>query len=268
MTIHYTNGDLERFVDGACSAEEAARIRLAMDEDNQLALRVHRLEALNTSIRKAGRSTGAPATLRQNVVDAFVSLDRNRAGSDRPSYAEPARRVNRRALLAWGGSALAAGLAGLIVLPRVRPSGPDTVATFIRDFETVLLKDEVIDVTEDNMVRLAGWYGNRLSFALPPIAARAGDARLVGGRLCWLLERRLASLSYQTSQGPIVLYVMDKAGIPVPAGNIAATFGKSVSWHRADGHACIVWVSGNLLYVMVGDLDVNQLMANARSLAS
>lgn len=266
MTIHYTNGDLERFVDGACRAEEAARIRLAMDEDKQLAMRVHRLEALNTTIRRAERSTEAPATLRQHVVDAFVSRDGEWAGSDRSSLALPARRLDRRAMLAWGGGALAAGLAGLIVLPRVWPNGPDTVATFIRDFETFLLKDKVIDVTEANMVRLAGWYGNRLSFALPPIAAQAGDVRLVGGRLCWLLERRLASLSYQTSLGPIVLYVMDKSGIPVPTSNTTAEFGESVSWHRADGHACIVWVNGDLLYVMVGDLDVQQLMATARSL--
>ena len=96
-----------------------------------------------------------------------------------------------------------------------------------------------------------------------------GDgARLIGGRLCWLLERRIVSLSYETNDGPVVLYIMNADGIVVPRSNHAANFGAKLSWHRLQRHASLIWRNGKLLYVMVGPLEVRRLMTIARSLVA
>ena len=169
-------------------------------------------------------------------------------------------------MLAGSGGALAAGLAAFAFLPRLGKIDP--VDTFFRDFETFLLKDQALDVAATDMVQLAGWFGDRLPFELPPVGANEGDVKLVGGRLCWLLDRRLASLSYESAHGPVVLYIMSAKGIDAPDGRDRPEIGHSVSWHRSTGKASLIWSSEELLFVMVGSQEVHNLMTIAQALTS
>lgn len=248
--------DLERLIDGDCAPEEASRIRAEIAREPKLADEARRLEALNVLLRNNGRKVEPAAGLAKDVVRRYGAAD------------EAPRMLSRRALLTVGGL-LAAGLAGFIVLPRPRFMGGGIdmfVTTFFSDFETYLLKDKVVDVYETNMMQLASWFGDRLPFALPPVSSVGDGAQLIGGRLCWLLERRLASLSYETDDGPMVLYIMNGDGTSPPPGNQASDIGERLSWHRSNGYASLVWRDGKLLYVMVGPMEVRRMMAIARSL--
>ena len=214
-------------------------------------------EHLSEIVRQAAQDVKAPASLREAMQNRFEPA--TSPGAQRS-------RLNRRTLLAGTGGALAAGLAAFAILPRMQDTDP--VETFISDFETFLLKDRTVDVTETDMVQLAGWYGNKLPFSLPPVSSQEGHVKLVGGRLCWLLHRRLASLSYETKQGPIVLYIMNAKGIDIPPGKDKPDIGHSVSWHRSSGKTCLIWSSEDLLFVMVGTQEVHNLMSIARTLIS
>ncbi|NNE22218.1 MAG: hypothetical protein HKN11_06365 [Rhizobiales bacterium] len=265
MSTQHKLSELERFVDGDCTPQEAAEIESGIARDPDLAREVERLEHLNQMVRQSARAVDAPERLRLATENRFG------AGFEPPqrslsSSEGSRRRLNRRALLAGTGGALAAGLAAFVIVPQLGKFDP--VETFFHDYETFLLKDRALDVTASDMVQLAGWFGNRLPFALPPVSARQGDVRLVGGRLCWLLDRRLASLSYETAQGPVVLYIMSAKGIDAPAGRDKPEIGHSVSWHRSAGKASLIWSSEELLYVMVGNQDVHKLMSIASALTS
>ena len=265
MSTQYKLSELERFVDGDCTPQEAAEIESGIARDPDLAHEVERLEHLNRMVRQTAKAVDAPEGLRLAAENRFGSNyeDTQRSLSSSDGWR---RRPNRRALLAGLGGALAAGLAAFAIVPRLGKVDP--VETFFQDFETFLLKDRALDVTGTDMVQLAGWFGDRLPFDLPPVSSREGDVKLVGGRLCWLLDRRLASLSYETANGPIVLYIMSAKGIDAPAGRDKPKLGHSVSWHRATGKACLIWLSEELLFVMVGNQDVHKLMSIASALTS
>ena len=258
MTNSKSAIELEAYLDGECSLEEGLQIKAELEKDAALAASAAQLGALNDVLRQDASSVIAPESLRSAVEETYGLK----------TSSQPVSGGRRRFLFAAGG-ALAAGLAGVAVvsnfsLPGSRPEG--AVETFFHDFETYLAKDKSIDVSETSMIRLAQWFESRLPFALPPVGSTAEQASLVGARLCWLMERRLASLSYEAPEGSMVLYIMKGDGIGIPDGKDDPMIGKNVSWHRSAGNTSLVWRSGELLYVMVSQLELRRLMSVARKL--
>ncbi len=253
--------ELEAYVDGECSLEESLRIRAELENDPALARSAIELDALGDALRQQAESDAAPQSLRAAVSAKYglaMSAEAGRAAT-----------AGRRRFLLGAGGALAAGLAGVAVVSNVQTPGiqhEGAVQTFFHDFETYLAKDKAIDIAETSMIRIAEWFGSRLPFELPPVGSSAESASLVGGRLCWLLERRLASLSYEAPEGSMVLYIMKGDGIAIPEGREDPAIGKNVSWHRSAGNTGLIWRSGGLLYAMVSQLELRRLMAVARQL--
>ncbi len=259
MKTGKTMSELEPYVDGECSLEDSLQIEAQLKQDAELAEEAGRLEKLNEMLRAHGDEVAAPASLRTAVGRKFGI----RANGVRPGM------PGRRAFLIGAGGTLAAGVAGLAMVfqfstPATRHES--AVETFFHDFETYLAKDKAIDIAETSMVRLAQWYGSRLPFELPPVGSSGQGASLIGGRLCWLLERRLASLSYEGEDGSMVLYIMKADGISVPEGQADTALGRNVSWHRSAGNTSLVWRADELLYVMVSQLEVRRLISEARAL--
>lgn len=268
-----TAEELERYLDGECSQAEAARIEADLKAAPDLACELDRMRRIDQAVRGHCLRTRAPETLCASVSARFGKGDDDAPARPAPRFPYPRLgsphidRGRRRALIGAGGL-LAAGIAAVAIGPTFfsAPGAADPVDTFFRDFETYLLKDRAVDVSETNMVQLAGWFSDRLPFALPPIGSSGGGAALIGGRLCWLLDRRLASLSYETADGPIVVYVMDADGIALPEGRETSEIGDQLSWHRSKASTSLMWRSGDLLVVMVGTQEVRRLMTIAQSL--
>lgn len=265
MKTGKTMSDLESYVDGECGLEEGLQIEAQLKRDAELAESAGQLETLNEMLRAHGEEVAAPTSLRSAVAEkyAITESETKSVNGARPGM------PGRRSFLIGAGGTLAAGVAGLGVIsnlgtPATQPES--AVQTFFHDFETYLAKDKATDISETSMVRLAQWFGPRLPFQLPPVGSSGQEAALVGGRLCWLLERRLASLSYEGAHGSMVLYIMNADGITVPEGRKDPDLGQNVSWHRSAGNTSLVWRSNELLYVMVSQFEVRRLMSEARAL--
>ena len=271
MTKDISHMDIESLLDGEHPADEAERLRAEIAADPSLADAYRRMQAVDEIVRASGHETRASDELRKAVEARYGSSDGAAPVQAITSPAGQRRRISRRFMLAGSGGALAAGIAGAMILPGLfgaDPANADPVTTFFHDFETYLVKDRALDVHETEMLRLANWYDGRLPFNLPPVGSRSDDVRLIGGRLCWLMERRLASLCFDSASGPMVLYIMDAKGISVPEGREQSDIGKQVSWHRSKGHGCVMWRSDQLLYVMVGTQDVHKLLGIAKALVA
>lgn len=265
MKTGKTMSELEPYVDGECSLEDSVRIDAQLKQDADLAKEARRLETLNETLRAHGDEVAAPALLRRRINKKYGIADNGSTWASGDRLARPGRRT----FLIGAGGTLAAGVAGLGIISQF--STPATryesaVETFFHDFETYLAKDKAIDISETSMVRLAQWFGSRLPFELPAVGSSGQNAALIGGRLCWLLERRLASLSYEGQDGSMVLYIMKADGITVPEGKSDPALGENVSWHRSADNTSLVWRAGELLYVMVSQFEVRRLITEARAL--
>lgn len=268
MTKKHTLSDLEQLIDGECTAERAEQIKADADNNMELADQLKELQQLNRLIRTHAAETEAPASLRRAIAERF---DAENGDDHETMEASPAggNFLKRRSFITGAGGLLAASAAALAIAPDLnilRSTTVDPVGTFFHDFETYLLKDKAIDVKETNMVRLAEWFSDRLPFSLPPIGSSGAGAQLLGGRLCWLLERRLAALTYEANDGPIIIYVMEADGLNIAANRGKSNLGTDLSWHRSSGNTSLIWKSGGLLMVMVGTQELRRLMSIAETL--
>lgn len=236
--------DLESFVDGECTAEDAAGIRRHLAECAVCAVSVDELETLDHLLRETMTAEVAPRDLRQRVLAQAENC-----------LAPPSRAplsVGRRGFVFAAFGALAASAVVFTVGPRLlawRESRHQIVSTLISDFETFLFAERVLDFTASEVAGAVDWYGSKLDFQLPAFPVEPGGNRLIGGRLCWLFGRRLASLSFEGADGALALYVMSADGLALPENQA----GLDVSVHRKGRFTNVVWRQGDLAIGLVGD---------------
>jgi|GEM_PF-5774283 len=252
--------DPDLYVDSELSAEQAALFRDEMAANPKLAARVEKLEAVNEQLRTNARSTLAPESLHDSLSQLVNG----------PTQAVP---NSKRHWMIGGGAFVASAIAGVAGLRLHRQFSADAHAnlvteTFFKDFETYLVKDRTLDIEENDLVKIAQWYEPRLPFRLPPVSSSGAGASLIGGRLCWLLERRLASLSFDTPKGPVVLYISQANDLKLPPGGKRESFGSDVTWHRSRSNTSLIWKIDDLLMAMVGTQEISGLKRIARSIIS
>jgi anti-sigma factor RsiW len=257
--------DADLYVDNEYSKEDTARIREKIESTPELAAQIERLDAVNQQLRASAKSVRAPESLHDSLSDLLdVPVDDARF--------EKFSSTKRNALIG-GGAFLAAAIAGVASLRLHQEFSADAKAnlvtqTFFKDFETYLVKDRTLDVQENDLVKIAQWYEPRLPFRLPPISSSGAGASLIGGRLCWLLERRLASLSFDTPKGPVVLYISQANDLELPSGGKSESFGDEVTWHRSRSNTSLIWTIDDLLMAMVSTQEISGLKRIARSIIS
>ena len=263
-----SESDVGFFLDGECSPEDAQRVAAALCKDPTLAQHAARLEQLDVLLRSSSTTTTVPHSLSESIDDREYT--RARAG-ETVVQLPVSRNYGRRGFLVGAGSALAASFTAALVAPSFFLSEQpqvNAVDTFFRDFETYLLKDSAVDISTARIDELTNWYAKRLPFALPSIHSADVSVELVGGRLCWLLERRLASLSFTENASQFVIYIMKADGIEFPSGGEKEAFGESFSTHQSSNNSSVMWKSNEQFVVIVGTQSAERLTTIARSLFS
>ena len=256
--------DLERLVDGEFDAEQAAAFRAHIADSETCAAELRALEDLNRALRSERNEVSAPQELRDRVQQ--ILRGQVAAGIPGPPAGSKSVLTRRNIGIAAFG-ALAAGLAGVVVLPRLLPSRlgtNDIAATLIRDFETFLSAERVLDFTEGDPAAAVAWYQDRLAFDLPRLPADLDGFRLRGGRLCWLLDRRLASLSFETSQDSLALYIMPSEGTVLAQDGLAGPPRPKAGLHRQGRFTNVIWRQDDLVLALVGEVTPGRVQGIAR----
>lgn len=160
----------------------------------------------------------------------------------------PVPRPARRRWLGWGhgasfgaGMALAAAIAGFIVLPDRGGLVPDIVAAHIR----ALQPGHLVDVASTDQHTVKPWFDGHLDFS-PPVRDLATQGfPLVGGRLDYLADRPVAALVYRHDKHLIDVFVWpgDRAGVD----------------ETVQGYNVKSWIGEGMNYRAVSDLNTTEL---------
>lgn len=89
---------------------------------------------------------------------------------------------------------------------------------------------------------------------------QVGTARLVGGRLCYFLNRRVASFMYMTQGRYLSLYVMPRQGLRFPPDDGVPLPRSQARVYEVKGYTHILWLYTDLLYSLVSDVPQAQLI--------
>jgi len=183
-----------------------------------------------------------------------------------PSPGAGARPDRRRMLLGGlGVAACAAGL-GLMLRPSSAPDSPDSLAAtdfrtaVLGDFATHIVADRPLDIEGSDTARVVPWVSARVPFVLPGRVTPEGT-RLLGGRLCWLIGRRLAAFSFEVDDARIGLYVAGADGL---TGLLDEGAGPVASGR--DGLQGAFWRDRGLALGLVGPVSASRLLGLAGTL--
>lgn len=156
----------------------------------------------------------------------------------------------------WRSVAAAITLVAIIAALTMQPWQADTsrqpvhARLLIDELHTFNVSERGLDVAEEDRDSLWQWFARKVEFnpPLPPTAITT--AKLVGGRLCQIQNRRMVAYMYDVSGTPVSLYIADDGDNPIPApGNV----------ERFHGYGHAAWHSDGLRFALVGALSDAQL---------
>lgn len=225
-------------VDGAAGPEERA------------AALAHRSRCLACD-RFADWAGALNVALRAQAAERFdsgVLWARISAGLPRASL------WRRRRTAIAAAALLALVIGGALVGQALRPSQPLVVAEAVNDFLTFRASGRTLDVSGPAPREVRDWLTARITFELPAGLRPPAGFRLLGGRLCSFLERRLASLHYARGTRIASLYVMEDDALALSRRGYRTIEGQRVLVAAHKGVTNLVWHSDGLVYVVVSDL--------------
>jgi anti-sigma factor (TIGR02949 family) len=229
---------LNPYEDGELPDSERSAIAQHVGECQECAAALTGLQALRRRIDEAG-TFAVPTGMRERVLGAVAG----------EAAAVPSRR--RQHILTAAAIAVIAMVSGAIGYGLgVRQ---DQTAAVARDVVTAhvrsLLDDRLVQVAIGDTHTLRPWLAGRLPFApeIPELSSRGFP--LLGVRLDYLLDRRVAVIGYGRRKHRISVFVF-----PAEHSNAVARVEGS-----RNGFNVIGWTHGEFAYLAVSDLNAGEL---------
>ena len=128
----------------------------------------------------------------------------------------------------------------------------EVVASHVRSLQA----DHLADVASSDKHTVKPWFNGRLDFSPMVGDFAAQEFPLTGGRLDYLDHRTVAALVYHHRQHPINVFIW-------PAANAQHVAPQAST---VQGYSQIHWADGQMVYWMISDLDMEDLMSLAHIL--
>lgn len=259
MNCHEIRSRLEAYVDSRVDPEEHPAIREHLASCASCRAEIRLIGEVEKRMRAAFVADVPPEALRQRV-DAILSRDRELETARGP----------------WAGSWRAAAAAAVVLLAvlgatlgslGVYPPGSTqagVIPASIEELQTFIESQRPFDIASRDPLEVRHWFEGKVDFT-PPTPPVLADLNLVGGRLCFFLDRRIAAYMYRADGQVISLYVMREAGLGRPGGEPArldgreeVVVGELVGFHGA------FWRADELAFALIADLPRDHLLDLAR----
>lgn len=261
MTCSEIYHQLDAFVDGEIPPEKVRHIEAHLDGCAACQTRVDQLCALTAIARRDLGRERAPSDLWSRIETQL------------PSVAEPQREIpvawlrrHIRPLALAASVALLLGISAGAAWWQFR-SDYAVIAAPVQDFTTYRMSGRSLDVESSDPSIIQAWFQEKLAFEMPPIKARLAGFDLVGGRLCWFLDRRISALAYQRGDAKISVYVMADHDLALPEAIFEPELSISRSIHEVDEVNAMIWHHEGMVYSVVSDLKATDLSIFLAALA-
>jgi anti-sigma factor RsiW len=223
---------LEALLDEELGAAEKSAVQQHLEACPECSAEYDRLRRLAARVKAAAPYYSAPPELGRSVREA---LERQSA------HQTP-----------WRGIAIAASLLLAVSLlwnvlqTRPRRVGDDLASAVLADHIRALLGSSPVEVASSDQHTVKPWFAGKLDFS-PPVRDQAAEGfPLVGGRVDYLAERRVAALVYQRRQHVITVFIW-------PGGST----GESRFSHN--GYNLLRWTDGSMIFWAVSDVSAGEL---------
>ena len=136
-------------------------------------------------------------------------------------------------------------------------SGYQLTEELINDYIRYRLSEQPAEFATDNPQELNNWFNRRLDFNAR--FSSIDELQLIGGRLCYLFERRVALAFYQKPDQWVSLFIFKDNHINLSKMKTEKLNNKTVWCSESRGYELTVWKQNDLLYALVADANCIKL---------
>ncbi len=227
---------LDGYLDGELGFERALEVEAHLASCPGCSQEVESWKQTRAAIQRSDLYHRAPASLEERIR---ASLPRGERKLDLPWL--------QRWIWAAGGAAFATAAMLLVFL--ARPVSPTMAQEVAESHIRSLMSDHLMDVVSTDQHTVKPWFDGKIDFA-PPVQDFVGEGYpLVGGRLDYLENRKVAVLIYHRALHVINLYVWPAEG----AGS------SPLEVETVRGYNILSWKKNGFEFRAVSDLNIPEL---------
>jgi anti-sigma factor RsiW len=241
LTCEALQNALHSYVDGELDPDHHLEITRHLQECSACSLAVNKHQALRKSLQGASLYYQAPVDLRERIRSSLLRPRKSRA-------VLPA--------LAWRSIAVAASLAFLMLLAwsvvrlRSLPSHEDLLAQgIVSSHVRSLMPGHLVDVASSDQHTVKPWFAGQVDFSFVVKNPTEEGYPLVGGRLDYVDNRKVAALVYKRRQHVINVFIW----------SATTDTDKSTQETTRQGYHLFHWTSAGLTYWVISDLNEREL---------
>lgn len=116
---------------------------------------------------------------------------------------------------------------------------------------------EAVQISSSDPRTIEDWFRDKVDFAV--LVPELVNAKLIGGRLCHLDNKRIALLFYEKEGKPISLFMMDEAYLDGYSQDRVEILRNKLHNDTQRGCNLIFWRQRGILYALVSDINTEEL---------
>lgn len=254
---------LSAFMDGELVDDERREIEAHLSGCPGCQSRFRAEQSVRSFVRQRRNRLVEPASedLRRRIIKTVKAEETQR----RWDILSQRRTVGRLALAA---SLVLCILSGALYFRSEEPEKsvvPEVVDAHIR---CLMKQDGGLKLVTADPEVMSEWFRGRLDIGASAPTFQGTDLRLVGGRLCYLLDREGAHMVYQSGAHVICLFVFNRGDLTLPQGREVVSAGHPIRLTAYKGYNVAVWEDRGLIHALVSDVPQDNLKTLAVSTLS
>jgi anti-sigma factor RsiW len=256
---------LDAFLDNELGVKESLDIQEHMSVCAACAGRAAAERKLRTFIRQHATVLPLPDDVKRRIVHQAMP-----ASVPQSAWARFRGAVHSREFTMGMATAAAVFLLVFVGLFSRAFEKEDMIQKFVREaslaYQVYKTQHVPLEVQGSNDTVVVQWFNSRMGQQLKVPCITDQATKLLGGRLCRLLDRHSAVLRYQRHGTDIYVFAFKGPGVSLPAKSLVHTKAGDVYVHRIDDRLVALWKWGDTTYSMVGDLNRDDFLQVANTI--
>jgi mycothiol system anti-sigma-R factor len=256
MSCDTPKAQLYLYLDGELAPPEAATIEhhLQMCATCQREAAMHqRLQAL---LRSAFAHEDVPAQLWDSI--------QRQLPRESPKASSPSRRLTKKHLL----SGLVAMAALLTLVFGIRIWFASRVSVVVQEIVDSQIRSQLMEASYKNIPAEAGairrWFHDKVEFSVLVPDVPADRYELLGVRLNYFLNRRVAEIAYASRNHMLSFLMFSDKGITLKPIRAVRVGNRAFYVQKYKGYNTVLWKDGEFFCSLVSDLPLSTLLRVAR----
>jgi anti-sigma factor (TIGR02949 family) len=245
MTCDSVRHMLGAYLDGEIDANAEFQVRAHLAECPDCSVANRRLSSLKDRLRQANLYHSAPPQLEARIQTSLRRATKNERAAHSPRWMAIAASVLLAVLLGWGVYVLRRGTNPELLAQEV-------VSSHVRS----MIGTRLVDVPSSDQHTVKPWFGGKLDYSPPVKDLKDQGFALVGGRIDYMNNRRVAALVYGRRKHVINVFIW-------PTRKTEAT-----NLETLNGYNVVRWASAGMGFWVISDLNAKELQQLAELLRS